>query len=126
MDNLDRILVVDADGHVNEGDVDLSGRLPEAWRSQGPVSLKDNQGYPRILLEGRIWGTAQGPGPSVTGPFTDKARKDRPGMTDPLQRLKDMDAEGIDVAVLFGTQIALTVNGLMSGDLSAALCHAVN
>ena len=126
MESLDRILVVDADGHVNEGDVDLSGRLPEAWRSQGPVSLKDNQGYPRILLEGRIWGTAQGPGPSVTGPFTDKARKDRPGMIDPLHRLKDMDAEGIDVAVLFGTQIALTVNGLMSGELSAALCHAVN
>src|SRR5213594_4593221 len=37
-----------------------------------------------------------------------------------------MDAEGIDDAVLFGTQIALTVNGLMSGELSAALCHAVN
>ncbi len=126
MDSLDRILVVDADGHVNEGDVDLSGRLPEPWRSQGPISLKDNQGYPRILLEGRIWGTAQGPGPSVTGPFTDKARKGRPGMIDPLQRLTDMDAEGIDVAVLFGTQIALTVNGLMSGELSAALCHAVN
>jgi predicted TIM-barrel fold metal-dependent hydrolase len=62
----------------------------------------------------------------VTGPFTDKARKGRPGMTDPVQRLKDMDTEGIDVAVLFGTQIALTVNGLMSGELSAALCHAVN
>ena len=42
MENLDRILVVDADGHVNEGDVDISARLPEAWRSQGPVSLKDN------------------------------------------------------------------------------------
>src|SRR5213593_1386291 len=126
MDNLDRILVVDADGHVNEGDVDLSSRLPEAWRSQGPVSLKDNQGYPRILLEGRIWGTAQGPGPSVTGPFTDKARKDRPGMTDPLQRLKDMDEEGIDVAILFGTQIALTVNGLMNKELAAVLCRAVN
>ena len=28
-------------------------------------------------------------------------------MIDPLQRLKDMDAEGIDAAVLFGTQIAL-------------------
>ena len=24
MDNLDRILVVDADGHVNEGEVDLA------------------------------------------------------------------------------------------------------
>jgi predicted TIM-barrel fold metal-dependent hydrolase len=126
MESLDGILVVDADGHVNEGDVDISARLPEPWRSQGPVSLRDNQGYPRILLEGRIWGTAQGPGPSVTGPFTDKARKGRPGMIDPVQRLKDMDAEGIDVAVLFGTQIALTVNGLMSGELSAALCHAVN
>jgi uncharacterized protein len=126
MDNLDRILVVDADGHVNEGEIDLKPRLAEPWRSLAPISLKDNQGYPRILLEGRIWGTAQGPGPSVTGPFTDKARKGRPGMIDPLQRLKDMDTEGIDVAVLFGTQVALTVNGLMSGELSAALCHAVN
>jgi predicted TIM-barrel fold metal-dependent hydrolase len=62
----------------------------------------------------------------VTGPFTEKARKGRPGMIDPIERLKDMDAEGIDVAVLFGTQIALTVNGLMNGELSAALCHAVN
>ena len=62
MESLEGILVVDADGHVNEGDVDLSARLPEPWRSQGPVSLRDNQGYPRILLEGQIWGTAQGPG----------------------------------------------------------------
>src|SRR5258706_14104503 len=126
MDNLDRILVVGAHGQGNGGAVDISARLPEPWRSQGPGSLKDNQGYPRIFLEGRIWGTAQGPGPSVTGPFTDKARKGRPGMIDPVARLKDMDTEGIDVAVLFGTQIALTVNGLMSGELSGALCHAVN
>src|SRR5205814_9564053 len=81
---------------------------------------------PRMLREGRIWGTAEGPGRSVTGAFTDKARKGRPGMIDPVARLKDMDTEGIDVAVLFGTQIALTVNGLMNGELSAALCHAVN
>ena len=126
MENLDRILVVDADGHVNEGDVDLASRLPEQWRSQAPVRLNDNQGYPRILLEGRLWSTSQGPGPGVTGPFTAKARKGRPGMTDPVERLKDMDLEGIDVAVIFGTQIALTVNGLMSGELAAALCHAVN
>ena len=126
MDALDQILVVDADGHVNEGDVALAPRLVEPWRSQAPVRLKDNQGYPRILLEGRIWSTSQGPGPGVTGPFTAKARKGGPGMTDPVERLKDMDLEGIDVAVIFGTQIALTVNGLMSGDLSAALCHGVN
>jgi predicted TIM-barrel fold metal-dependent hydrolase len=58
--------------------------------------------------------------------MTDKARGFRDGMVDPVARLKDMDAEGIDVAVLFGTQIALTVNGLMSKELSAVLCHACN
>jgi hypothetical protein len=124
--NLDPILVIDADGHVNEGDVDLKPYLAEKWRSQAPVRLRDNKGHPRMLLEGRIWPAAEGPGPGVTGPMTDKARKTRPGMTDPRERLKDMDLEGIDVAVLFGTQVALTVNGLMNGELAAALCRAVN
>lgn len=125
-ENLDNILVVDADGHVYEGDVDLKPRLPEKWRSQAPIRLKDNLGNSRILLEGRIWSASEGPGPGVSAPFTEKARKSRPGMIDPVERLKDMDLEGIDVAVLFGTQIALTVNGLMKGELAAALCHAVN
>jgi predicted TIM-barrel fold metal-dependent hydrolase len=37
-----------------------------------------------------------------------------------------MDEEGVDVAVVFGTPIALGVNGLAEKDLAAALCHAVN
>src|ERR1043166_8059532 len=69
---------------------------------------------------------ADGPGPGVTGPMTDRARKTRPGMTDAQARLDDMDLEGIDVAILFGTQVALTVNGLMNGEFAAALCRAVN
>jgi hypothetical protein len=125
-DALDQLLVVDGDGHVNEGDVDLSSRLPEKWRPWAPRRIKDDLGHTRTFIEGRVWPMTQGPGPGVTGPFTDKARKGRPGMTDPVDRLKDMDLEGIDVAVIFGTQIALTVNGLMSGELSAVLCRAVN
>ena len=58
--------------------------------------------------------------------MTDKARGYRAGMVDPVARLKDMDEEGIDVAILFGTQIALTVNGFMNKELAAVLCHAVN
>ncbi len=123
---LNEVLVIDADGHVNEGDVDLKPYLAEKWRAQAPVRLRDNKGHPRMLLEGRIWPTADGPGPGVTGPMTEKAQKTRPGMTDPAARLKDMDREGIDVAVLFGTQVALTVNGLMNGEFAAALCRAVN
>lgn len=124
--NLDEILVIDADGHVNEGDVDLKPYLPEKWRAQAPVRLRDNKGHMRMMLEGRIWPTADGPGPGVTGPMTDKARKTRPGMTDAKARLHDMDLEGIDIAVLFGTQVALTVNGLMNGEFAAALCRGVN
>lgn len=126
MDDLTGILVVDADGHVNEGDVDLAPLMPENWRAWAPRRIKDNLGHTRTFLEGRIWPATQGPGPGVTGPFTEKARKGRPGMTDPVERLKDMDLEGIDVAVIFGTQIALTVNGLMSRELAAVLCRAVN
>jgi len=33
-------------------------------------------------------------------------------MTDPVKRLPDMDEEGIDVAIIFGTSIALSVNGM--------------
>ena len=126
MDNFDNVLVVDADGHVYEGNIDLRPRMPEKWRSQAPINLKDNEGNGRMLLEGRLWSASQGLGPGVSGPMTDKARGFREGMVDPLARLKDMDAEGIDVAILFGTQIALTVNGLMSKELSAVLCHACN
>ena len=118
MENFDNVLVIDADGHVYEGNVDLTSRMPEKWRSQAPVRLKDNEGNSRILLEGRLWSASQGPGPGVSGPMTEKARGYRPGMVDPVARLKDMDQEGIDVAILFGTQIALTVNGLMSGELA--------
>ncbi|MGZ9188417.1 MAG: amidohydrolase family protein, partial [Candidatus Binatia bacterium] len=126
MDKFDNVLVIDADGHVSEGDIDFAKRLPDKWRSQAPIKVKDNLGYTRNLIEGRIWSPSQGPAPGVTGPFTEKARKARPGMTDPLARLKDMDLEGIDVAILFGTPIALTVNGLMNGEFAAALCRVVN
>ncbi|HTE87214.1 MAG TPA: amidohydrolase family protein, partial [Dehalococcoidia bacterium] len=40
--------------------------------------------------------------------------------------LKDMDEEGIDVAVIFGTPVALTVNGLADKGLAQAMCHGVN
>jgi len=101
MDNFDNVLVIDADGHVYEGNVDLASRMPEKWRSQAPVRLKDNEGNSRILLEGRLWSASQGLGPGVSGPMTDKARGFRAGMVDPHARLKDMDEEGIDVAILF-------------------------
>ena len=126
MEDFSHTLVIDADGHVNEGDIDFGPRLPNKFKSLAPVRLKDNRGRNRLLLEGRIWPANEGPGPGVSGPMTKEARKSRPGMIDPRERLKDMDLEGIDLAVIFGTQIALTVNGLMDKELAGAICRAVN
>src|SRR5262245_21662392 len=126
MENFDNVLVIDADGHVYEGNVDLTSRMPEKWRSQAPVPLKDKEGNSRIRLQRGRRAASQGMGPGESGPMTEKARGYRAGMVDPAAQLKDMDQEGIDVAILFGTQIALTVNGLMNKELAAVLCHAVN
>jgi hypothetical protein len=81
MDNFDNVLVVDADGHVYEGNIDLRPRMPEKWRSQAPINLKDNEGNGRMLLEGRMWSASQGLGPGVSGPMTDKARGFREGFS---------------------------------------------
>src|SRR5207249_899315 len=65
-------------------------------------------------------------GSGVQGPFAPHIIGFRPGMREPDKRLVDMDEEGIDVAVIFGTSIALTVNGLEDQGLAGAICHAVN
>ena len=67
MENFDNVLVIDADGHVYEGNVDLAPRMPEKWRSQAPIRLKDNEGNSRILLEGRLWSASQGLAPGCIG-----------------------------------------------------------
>jgi uncharacterized protein len=119
-------LVVDADGHCSEPTDELAKYLPAEYAPRAPRSVKDNLGQSRMLLEGRVWGKSEGLGPSVSGPFAPHIKHSRPGMEDPLQRLPDMDEEGIDVAIIFGTPIALTVNGLRDKGLAAALCHGVN
>ncbi len=100
--------------------------LPREYAHRAPKSITDNLGQPRLLLEGRVWGKSEGLGQSVSGPFAPHIKQSRPGMEDPLQRLPDMDEEGIDVAIIFGTPIALTVNGLQDKGLAAAICHGVN
>jgi predicted TIM-barrel fold metal-dependent hydrolase len=119
-------LVVDADGHCSEPTDELAKYLPPEYAHRAPKSVTDNLGQGRLLLEGRVWGKSEGLGQSVSGPFAPHIRQSRPGMEDPLLRLPDMDEEGIDVAIIFGTPIALTVNGLEDKGLAAATCHAVN
>lgn len=119
-------LVIDADGHCSEPEDDLAKWMPAEYASRAPRRIQDSLGQGRILLESRVWAKSEGLGPGVSGPFAPHIEQSRPGMRDPLQRLPDMDEEGIDVAVIFGTSIALTVNGLQDEGLAGAICHAVN
>lgn len=119
-------LVVDADGHCQEPTDDLGRWMPAEYAARTPRRIEDNVGNSRILLESRVWSKSEGLGSGVSGPFAPHIQRSRPGMSDPLQRLPDMDQEGIDVAIVFGTSVALTVNGLQDAGLAGAVCHGVN
>src|SRR2546421_1549251 len=118
---MDRYPVIDCDGHVEEMNGDLERRIAEPYRARAPRKLTDNRGNPRVLVEGRIWPASDGPHPGTGAPKSEKATKHRVGMSDPQARLQDMDQEGIDVALLFGTSVTLCVNGLQDGELAGAL-----
>jgi predicted TIM-barrel fold metal-dependent hydrolase len=119
-------LVVDADGHCSEPQDDLAAWMPSEYASRAPVTFRDHEGVARSLVEGRLAAKRGGLGSSVNGPFAPHIRQSRDGMQDPIARLRDMDEEGIDAAVIFGTPVALTVNGLADKGLAGAMCHGVN
>jgi hypothetical protein len=120
-------LVIDADGHCSEPTDELASWLPPEYAARAPTTIKDHQGRSQTLIEGRLTSKREGLGQGVSGPFAPRARTgSRPGMRDPIKRLADMDDEGIDVAIIFGTPIALSVNGLHDAGLAGALAHAVN
>ena len=119
-------LVIDADGHCSEPQDGLAAWLPREYADAAPLVFRDHLGQTRMLIEGRLAAKRGGLGSGVNGPFAPHIVGSRPGMEQPLERLKDMDEEGIDVAVIFGTPVALTVNGLRDKGLADAICHAVN
>ena len=120
--------VIDADGHVFEHSVDWAERLKRLdppYNNRAPKWVKDDWGRSRLLIEGRL-PIVFGPGLGQTGPFVEGIKTNRPGGTDPHARLKDMDVEGVDIAILYGTSFRSGVCGLMDGEYAAAICRAYN
>ncbi len=117
--------VIDSDGHVIETHIDWESYIEPAYKQDAPRLLVDAAGYPRLYMEGRVrpkhagWGRAVGP------PFA-KLKVGPEGMRDPKVRLEHMAVEGIDVAVLFGTIIALGGAGIEDPGYGAAVCRAYN
>ena len=105
--------VIDADGHGGEA---------ADWRDRVPAPLREKLAeYRRRIAD--HYGKLALPG----GGLARKGDKfdSRPGMTDPSERLKDMDLEGIDVTVTFpggaGEEWAL-----LDPEFSIGLCRTMN
>jgi uncharacterized protein len=95
--------VVDADGHVVEPE-EAWAEIPEKHR---PVITRDASGYEHVVVAGTEilavpLGTLATPGSVFSDSSSFKPLAEaQPGGFDPVARLSDMDAEGIDQAVLF-------------------------
>jgi predicted TIM-barrel fold metal-dependent hydrolase len=132
--DLNMAKIIDADGHVVEPRTFWNDYVEVKFRDQLPRIIKDENGIDRIALGSRV--LAAGvyspaamciPGGLTSAESISKLTWDdlRPGSFDPHARLKDMDAEGIDVSVLFPS-MGLMFVGLRDSAVSAAGCRAYN
>lgn len=118
------VFAVDADGHVVELPEDVWEKyLTGPERERRPRYIKDNRDVMRVMLEGQLYPVPEGPGLGTMWGL--KAASVRPGGADPRARLKDMDEEGLDVAILFPT-VGLVFPALRDVKLASALCRAYN
>ena len=114
-------LVVDADAHVNED--------PMAWADLGaqhPGWLGAGKSGGRWVaeIEGKLYPRQDGPGCGVPIDASTNPRC-AAGAVDVDARLADMDAEGIDVQVLFGGLI-IGVTGYDDAGFALDVCRAYN
>ena len=116
--------VIDVDGHVFEPDELWARHLPASLHDRRPRLVRDARGTTRYELDGNQIPPGVGVGAWVPEGI-EEASVHRDGAVDPALRLADMDEEGIDVAVLYGTA-SLGFWGLADAELAAAYCRAYN
>lgn len=126
--------IVDADGHVVEPIKMWAESVEAKYRSLAPSLARDEEGHEWLVLGGKSagvkppfsLGAAMSPG-GLADPVLRHTRSyadASPGGYDPHARIRVMDTDGIDVAVLFPS-VALFFGALEDG-LAAALCRAYN
>lgn len=120
-----RDYVIDSDGHVMETQVNWAEYLEAPYRGRAPKPITDHENWPRLLVEGKVYPLPLGKGRGMGPPFNSFPSR-REGMYDPKERIIDMDVEGIDVAVLFGTAIGLGLCSYEDKDFAVAMARAYN
>src|SRR5690349_2799921 len=118
--------IIDADGHVLEKQIPWADLLEAPYRDRAPKEVKDNRGFSFIMIDGRLTPKPVGKACSFVGAPRSHSPQPTTGMVDPHQRLKDMDLEGIDTAVLFGTSPFLSLPFVEDKDLASAVARVYN
>src|SRR5215475_14690900 len=116
--------VIDADGHVTEPPTLWDTYLEPRYRDRAPRLGLDSEGRPCATADGR---TIMRHALRLTLPagYPEVPYVARLGGFDPRERLRDLDSEGIDVAVLFPS-VGLYASDVTDPALLAALCRAYN
>jgi predicted TIM-barrel fold metal-dependent hydrolase len=114
--------VVDVDGHVFEPDDLWERYLPPEFHERRPRLVLDDRGTTRYAIDGYLIPPGVGVGAWAPEGIRE-ASVHRDGAIDPHRRLRDMDTEGIDVAVLYGTA-SLGFWGIGDRDLARVSCRA--
>jgi predicted TIM-barrel fold metal-dependent hydrolase len=78
------------------------------------------------MIDGKLTPKPVGKACSFVGAPRNRSPQPTTGMIDPVQRLKDMDLEGIDAAVLFGTSPFLSLPFVEDKDLASAVARVYN
>jgi predicted TIM-barrel fold metal-dependent hydrolase len=122
--------VIDVDGHINEKRVDWAARMPAEYRDLAPRPASGYAAGGERFLAGGVQVPSDeeiGFREGVVAEHDDRYWVNREGMFDPDERLKDMDVEGIDTAVLFGGPVGVvTISCLRDPDLATAVSRAYN
>lgn len=117
--------IVDNDTHINEPMEAFEKFLEEPYASRRPIIIKDTFGLTRIVLEGRLY-----PEPRLKQAHSKKIEGTKmggihAGAADPNARLADLDLEGVDIQVIFGS-LGLALSALTDKDFGVAMARACN
>ena len=117
-------MIIDSDAHINESLDELVERLDAPYRSRAPRLLKDTLGLTRILMEGQLYPDPrlrQRHSRSVEGKDLGGTHR---GAADPAARLDDLDIDGIDAQVVYGS-LGLALTTIRDTEFAVAMARAL-
>jgi uncharacterized protein len=119
------IRIIDIDGHVREADDLWERYLEPPFRARAPKIEKVANGQLLFLLEGKRHHRRPDETPFRVKEDGSPVNEHRELATDPRERLKDMDRDGIERGVLFPSA-GLYLPSVEEEPYAAALCRAYN